>query len=217
MKYIKIFPEGQADRVCPFVWESPPLIWGRFAVLIRLMYESIHSKAVIRQKKGTGMDKLIQRAKEKDADAFAELMQRQMQSMYKTAWAMVGNDEDVADVIQETILTCYEKMGQLKTNAYFQTWMIRILINKCNDLLRKRRRVQLTEEPVEIPVMERAYENAEWKEVLMALDEKYRVAVLLYYIEGLSTADISKILGLSESAVRSRLSRARKMLGQELE
>lgn len=181
------------------------------------MFESIHSKAVIRQKKGTGMDKLIQRAKEKDADAFAELMQRQMQSMYKTAWAMVGNDEDVADVIQETILTCYEKMGQLKTNAYFQTWMIRILINKCNDLLRKRRRVQLTEEPVEIPVMERAYENAEWKEVLMTLDEKYRVAVLLYYIEGLSTADISKILGLSESAVRSRLSRARKMLGQELE
>ena len=51
------------------------------------------------------MDKLIRRAKDKDADAFAELMQRQMQSMYKTAWAMVGNDEDVADVVQETILT----------------------------------------------------------------------------------------------------------------
>lgn len=183
------------------------------------MYESIHSKAVIRirQKKGTGMEKLIQRAKEKDADAFAELMQRQMQSMYKTAWAMVGNDEDVADAIQETILTCYEKIGQLKTNAYFHTWMIRILINKCNDLLRKRSRVQLTEEPVEIPVMERAYENAEWKEVLMALDEKYRVVVLLYYIEGMSTADIGKILRLSESAVRSRLSRARKMLGEEME
>lgn len=163
------------------------------------------------------MDELIQRAKDKDADAFTELMQRQMQSMYKTAYAMVGNDEDVADVIQETILTCYEKIGQLKTEAYFHTWMIRILINKCNDLLRKRKRVQLTEETMEIPVMERAYENAEWKEVLMALDKKYRVAVLLYYIEGLSTVDIGKILGLSESAVRSRLSRARKKLGEELE
>lgn len=163
------------------------------------------------------MDELIQRAKDKDADAFTELMQRQMQSMYKTAYAMVGNDEDVADVIQETILTCYEKIGQLKTESYFHTWMIRILINKCNDLLRKRKRVQLTEETMEIPVMERAYENAEWKEVLMALDKKYRVAVLLYYIEGLSTVDIGKILGLSESAVRSRLSRARKKLGEELE
>lgn len=77
--------------------------------------------------------------------------------------------------------------------------------------------MQLTEETMEIPVMERAYENAEWKEVLMALDKKYRVAVLLYYIEGLSTVDIGKILGLSESAVRSRLSRARKKLGEELE
>ena len=55
------------------------------------------------------MDNLIQRAKEKDADAFAVLMQGQMQSMYKTAWAVLGNDEDVADVIQETILTCYDR------------------------------------------------------------------------------------------------------------
>ena len=45
-------------------------------------------------------------------------MQGQMQSMYKTAWAVLGNDEDVADVIQETILTCYEKMEQLKTDNY---------------------------------------------------------------------------------------------------
>lgn len=162
------------------------------------------------------MDNLIQRAKEKNADAFAKLMQQQMQSLYKTAWAMLGNDEDVADVIQDTILTCYEKIGQLKTDAYFHTWLIRILINKCNDLLRKRSRVQFTEEPIEIPVTDEAYENAEWKEVLMALDEKYRVVVILYYIEGLSAVDISKVLGLSESAVRSRLSRARKQLGQEL-
>ncbi len=162
------------------------------------------------------MDKLIRRAKDKDADAFAELMQRQMQSMYKTAWAMVGNDEDVADVVQETILTCYEKLDQLRTDAYFHTWLIRILVNKCNDLLRKRSRMQFTEEPIEIPVVDRAYENAEWKEVLMTLDEKYRVVVLLYYIEGLSTADISEILCLSESAVRTRLSRARKQLEQKL-
>ncbi len=162
------------------------------------------------------MDNLIQRAKEKDADAFAVLMQGQMQSMYKTAWAVLGNDEDVADVIQETILTCYEKMEQLKTDNYFHTWLIRILVNKCNDILRKRSRMHLLEEPPEIPVMEEAYENAEWKEVLRALDEKYRVTVLLYYVEGFSTVDISKILGVSESAVRSRLSRARKQLGREL-
>lgn len=162
------------------------------------------------------MDDLVQRAKNQDADAFTELMQRQMQSMYKTAWAMVENDADVADVIQETILACYEKIGQLKSDNYFHTWLMRILINKCNDLLRKRRRVRLTEELLEIPVTEEAYENAEWKEVLRELDDKYRVVVLLYYIEGLSAAEIGKMLHLSESAVRSRLSRARKQLGQEM-
>lgn len=163
------------------------------------------------------MDDLVQRAKNRDEDAFTELIQRQMQGMYKTAWAMLENDADVADVIQETILVCYEKIGQLKSDNYFHTWLMRILINKCNDLLRKRRRVRLTEEPLEIPVTDEAYENAEWKEVLRELDEKYRVVVLLYYIEGLSTVEISKMLHIGESAVRSRLSRARKQLGQNWE
>lgn len=163
------------------------------------------------------MDDLVQRAKNKDADAFTELIQRQMQGMYKTAWAMLENEADVADAIQETILACYEKIGQLKSDNYFRTWLMRILINKCKDFLRKRSRVQLSEEPVEIAVTEEAYENAEWKEVLRGLDEKYRVVVLLHYIEGLSAAEIGKILHLSDSAVRSRLSRARKQLGKNWE
>lgn len=163
------------------------------------------------------MDDLVQRAKNKDADAFTELIQRQMQGMYKTAWAMLENEVDVADAIQETILACYEKIGQLKSDNYFRTWLMRILINKCKDFLRKRSRVQLSEEPVEIAVTEEAYENAEWKEVLRGLDEKYRVVVLLHYIEGLSAAEIGKILHLSDSAVRSRLSRARKQLGKNWE
>lgn len=163
------------------------------------------------------MDDLVQRAKNKDADAFTELIQRQMQSLYKTAWAMLENDADAADAIQETILACYEKIGQLKSDNYFRTWLMRILINQCKDLLRKRNRVQLSEEPVEIAVTDEAYEKAEWKEVLRGLDEKYRVVVLLYYIEGLSTVEISKILHVSESAVRSRLSRARKQLGKNWE
>lgn len=163
------------------------------------------------------MDDLVQRAKNKDADAFTELIQLKMQGMYKTAWAMLENDADAADAIQESILACYEKIGQLKSDNYFHTWLMRILINKCKDLLRKRSRVQLSGEPVEIAVTEEAYENAEWKEVLRGLDEKYRVVVLLHYIEGLSAAEIGKILHLSDSAVRSRLSRARKQLGKNWE
>lgn len=73
---------------------------------------------------------LIRKAKKGDKDAFCRLMDENVQSMYKIAAAYLKNDEDVADAIQDTILSCYENLKSLKQNRYFKTWMIRILINK---------------------------------------------------------------------------------------
>ena len=87
------------------------------------------------------MNKLIKRAQRRDADAFTELMQSQMQSMYKTARMMLRNDEDAADAISETILICWEKMGQLRKAEFFKTWMTRILLNECYNILRQRKHV----------------------------------------------------------------------------
>jgi RNA polymerase sigma factor (sigma-70 family) len=81
--------------------------------------------------KGDHMDKLIKEAKKGNPDAFTQLIQMQMQNMYKTARALLNNDEDVADAMSETVLTCWEKLKQLKHENYFRTWMTRILINKC--------------------------------------------------------------------------------------
>ena len=60
------------------------------------------------------MTNLVKRAQKGDADAFAQLVQSQMQNMYKAARAIVRNDEDAADAISETILACWEKIGQLR-------------------------------------------------------------------------------------------------------
>lgn len=68
-------------------------------------------------------ESLIQRAKLRDPDAFAKLMDQHMQGMYKTARAILQNDEDAADAIQDTILTCWEKLAGLKEERYFKTWM----------------------------------------------------------------------------------------------
>ena len=92
------------------------------------------------------MDNLIRRAKQGNPDAFVALMQSQMQNMYKAAKAVLRNDEDVADAISDTILVCWEKLRQLKEEAYFRTWMTRILINKCHDILRKQKHISLLEE-----------------------------------------------------------------------
>jgi len=112
------------------------------------------------------MELLIQKAKQHDKAAFAAIMTQNAQSMYKVAKAILKNDEDVADAMQETALTCWEKIGTLKKNEYFKTWMIRILINKCNYIYRQK--VQLTSDSMipEAMAEESGFSNVEWMELL---------------------------------------------------
>ncbi len=161
------------------------------------------------------MNSLVRKAKQGDPDAFTELMQSQMQNMYKAARSVLYNDEDVADAISETILACWEKIWQLKEEDYFRTWMTRILINKCNDILRKQRNIMLVEEIPEQLSYDRKYENVEWEEALESLDEKYRLIMLLYYVEGFKIGEIGDILSMPESTVRTRLARGRQRLARE--
>ena len=67
--------------------------------------------------------------------------------------------KDVADAISDTILVCWEKIDTLKKNRFFRTWMTRILINKCNDILRAGQRTVFTDEPLEIEYMENEFLN----------------------------------------------------------
>lgn len=161
------------------------------------------------------LDILIRKAKKGDADAFCELMELQMQSMYKVARAYLNNNEDVADAVQDTILTCFEKLQTLEHNRYFKTWMTRILINKCKDILQARSRMMYTDNLPETPVYEEDFEALEWDNVLAPVDEKYRTVLLLYYMEGFNTREISEILNLKESTVKSRLQRGRRKVSQE--
>ena len=130
------------------------------------------------------MENLVKRAQKRDADAFTELMRMQMQNMYKAAKAILSNEEDVADAIQDTILTCWEKLN-------------------------------FTDEVPEIPVCDTGYGNMEWNEALNSLDEKYRLVILLYYVEGYKTSEISQILEIPESTVRTRLARGREKMAAE--
>lgn len=164
------------------------------------------------EKKGKSyMEKLIKEAKAGNPDAFTRLMKSQMQNMYKTAGAILINDEDIADAVSETILSCWENMKNLKEERFFKTWMTRILVNKCNDIIRKKQ-YYLDYDMPEEPYNDTGFENAEWKEALSTISEKYRLVMVLYYIEGFSTGDISGILDIPEGTVRSRLARGREQL-----
>lgn len=154
---------------------------------------------------------LIQKAKMKNPDAFTELMKSQMQSMYRTAKAILMNDEDVADAIQDTLLACWEKLSELKVDRYFKTWMTKILIHNCYDIIRSNRRITYTDELPERASEENAC-NMEWREALETVDGKYRIVLILFYAEGFHTKEIAKILKITDSAVRTRLSRGREQL-----
>lgn len=160
-------------------------------------------------------ERLLRKAKRGDSDAFCKLMDLQMQSMYKVARAYLNNDEDAADAIQDTILSCFEKLQTLEHNRYFKTWLIRILINKCKDILQSRSRVMYTDTLPETPIYEEDFEAMEWNQVLAPLDEKYRTILLLYYMEGFNTREISEILKMKESTVKSRLQRGRQKISME--
>ncbi|MBR4606752.1 MAG: sigma-70 family RNA polymerase sigma factor [Lachnospiraceae bacterium] len=157
------------------------------------------------------LERLVHKAKGKDPDAFTALMNACVQHMYKTAKAILMNDEDVADAMQETIMTCWEKMGTLKEDRYFKAWVTKILINECYDLIRGRKGVTYVEEIPEI-ADDREKSDLEWKEALAVLGEEYRLPVVLYYVQGFQTKEIAKLMGISDAAVRTRLSRAREQL-----
>ena len=155
---------------------------------------------------------LIKKAMAHDTDSFTELMQFYMKDLYRVGLAILMNDEDVADAIQDTILTCWEKMHTLREPAFFKTWLTRILINKCYDILRKA--------PSHLPLEEAVYnqpapeteDNLELKEALATLNEKYRIVMILFYSEGYHIDEIAALLKLPKSTIKTRLQRGREKL-----
>ena len=127
------------------------------------------------------------------------------------------NDADIADAIQDTILSCYENLPQLRQARYFRTWMIRILINKCNDILKKRLSYTDIWSVREEGTKDAGLERSEWKELLNALDEKYSIVLLMHYYEEMTVTEIGRALGVNRNTVLTRLHRGRKLLRNELQ
>ena len=127
------------------------------------------------------MKYLVKRAQKKDDQAFVELMEHCKSSMYKVARSYLKEDADIADAIQETVIDCYEHMDRLKHAEYLETWLTRILINNCKDILAEKRREYPLEQVEEQENTCMEMQNYEFQELMNSLDEKYRTVLLLYY------------------------------------
>ena len=159
------------------------------------------------------MEDLIKKAKSGDKLAFTELMLQMQDELYKIAKIRLKNDDDVFDVIQDTMLSACKSLKKLKHNEYFKTWIIKILINECNKIHRQNKKIIYLENYNQTDlVYNDKYDDFGVRQAIKKLDEDLKTMVILYYFEDFNIKEISEIQKLPEGTVKSRLSRARKKL-----
>lgn len=173
----------------------------------------------------------------KTPDAFDKLYRDHVDLVYRYAYRLCGDMESANDLVQETFLNAFRGMNAFRGDARVSTWLYTIASRAAMRLRRKRKgaperelsleefiptsdgefRLQI---PIEGLTPEQALENEELREALdqaiNKLPKKYRIALVLRDMEGLSAKEVSGIMGLSERAVKSRLHRARLFVRREL-
>ncbi len=173
---------------------------------------------------------LVKQAKENNFKAFEELVNRYETKVYNLAYKILGSQEDAKDILQDTFLSAFKSIDKFKEKSNFSTWIYRIATNACLMKFRKK-------EPKMVSLDDRLFatgkEAIDWsKNPLTLLEEEelkkvmnqaikslppsHRAVFVLRDIEKLSNLQTAKALGISVSAVKSRLHRARLCLREKL-
>lgn len=156
------------------------------------------------------MSDLISKAKQGNSESFISLMESNKSEMYKIAYSILHNDADAADAISETILKCWRNIGNLRKEKYFKTWLIRILINNCNDIIRKNSHTVYVERYDDIePCDDSDISKESVSDYFNMLPDNYKLIMTLYYSYGFKIREIAAMLNMNENTVKTRLSRAR--------
>ena len=148
-----------------------------------------------------------------DEQLWLEQMRQAEASLYHVACAILSSESDRRDAMQETALRAWEHRRSLRNEEYFKTWVTRIAVNVCRDLLRKNRRLIPMETMPDAPA---PASTDELRMTIEGLPEKLRLPLVLYYLEGFSVQETARALGLPEGTVKFRLHQARKALRIEL-
>ena len=160
--------------------------------------------------------KLVRKSKKGNNLAFSILIKSYEKDLYKVAIAMTKNEDDALDCIQEAILQAYINIKDLRQDEYFKTWLIKILINKCNALLKKNKKILNLDVNTSKNDKVEQSEKLELKDSINNLDSDLKIIVILYYYEDMSIKDISESLNIPQGTIKSRLSRARSKLKEML-
>lgn len=180
--------------------------------------------------------RLLEQVRSGDCDAFYELVSPHERSIFMAALAVVNNDADAEEVVQEAILKAFKAVGRFRGDAKFSTWIIQITINEARMRRRKDRKhlyESLDETNGEYEGDYTPKDFADWrnipsealensrlrdalKKALASLPEKYRQVLVLRDVQQLNIAETAQVLGVNDSVVKTRLLRARLMMRDAL-
>lgn len=167
---------------------------------------------------------LLARVVKGDHEAFTVLMRRHEDRVFGVCLRLMGNRSAALDATQETFLTLYRKAGQYRGTAAVGTWLYRIAVNTCYDLLRKEKRRPLEALPDHLdpadPSSTDAFTSVELRPsveaALATLSPEFRAVVVLSDVNAYSLPDVARVLELPVGTVKSRLFRARRQLAAVL-
>ena len=150
-------------------------------------------------------------------EAFAQAARAYGDTVYRVAYHALGNPSDAEDVMQIVLLRLYEYKKEFESEEHMKHWLLRVAVNESRKVLRSFwRRASVPLEEWRDTAAPEDPARAEVLEAVMALEPKYRLAVYLYYYEGLSVAEAAAVLRANVSTVQTWLLRARARLRKEL-
>ncbi len=182
----------------------------------------------------TIVKRLIREVRKGDQQAFAEIVELYKDKVYQVSYRMVGNVHEAQDVAQEAFLRAYTNIDRFDIERKFSTWLFRIATNVAIDRLRKKKPDFYLQDEVkgsdgltiesqlaadaDLPEDQVVtLEMQEWvQEEINQLPPKYRTAIILKYIEDLSINEISEILDMPPSTVKTRIHRGREALRKRM-
>lgn len=147
------------------------------------------------------------------ADEIERVMHTYGNMLFRLCLITLGNTSDAEDAVQETLIRYMQKAPEFKEAEHEKAWLLKVAANTCKDILRFRSRHQMIDIE-EIKEFTKDTSDSGILDALMTLPDKFRVVLVLYYVEEYSIEEIAGVIGRTTSAVKMRLQKGRRLLGE---
>lgn len=147
------------------------------------------------------------------------MFERYTNLLYRLCYSILLVREDAEDAVQDVFLKYYRKQPTFADEDHEKAWLIRVAVNHCKDILRRRKLrefIPFSEVEELLAEKEAEADDSGVLQAIFELADRYRIVMILHYLEGYPVKEVAKLCGITQSAVKMRLSRGREQLKERL-